>query len=422
MKQTPSLIGGASIIASVCVGAGMLGLPTAGAGAWTLWSILTLVITMAVMTVSGWFLLEAYQYYNLRVSFHTATKDLLGNKINIINNLSVYFVGGILLYAYTTASGEILNQFLQQPLANFGIDFGSHSTQVFSIILVAICSAIVWHSTRAVDRISLLFIITMIITFVLSITGLTINIDMATLLDSGGLDSGSENSSYAKYALAMFPVALTSFGYHTSVSSIRMYYGDEKRAKKAILGGTIFALILYVLWIVAIFGNLPRQQFAPVIASEGNLDVLLTALNSVINSEAISGTINTFSVVAMLSSFVGVGLGVFDYLADLFNMTDCRKGRTKTWFITFAPPLLMSLLFPTGFLIAIGYAGAVATIWTCIIPALLAKKSREKYYQEGNFTVIGGNFSVYVVIAFGVMTIICYFLAMFHYLPVFKGN
>lgn len=416
MKKHPSLIGGASIIASVCVGAGMLGLPTAGAGAWTLWSILIFFITMAVMTVSGWLLLEAYQYYDLRVSFHTATKDLLGDKINVINNLAVYFVGGILLYAYTTASGEILNNFIQQPLANYGIDLGSHSTQICSVLLVAICSAIVWHSTRAVDRISLIFIITMVITFVLSITGLTINIDMANLLDSG-----SEHGNYAKYTLAMFPVVLTSFGYHTSVSSIRMYYGDEKRAKKAILGGTIFALILYVLWVVAIFGNLPRQQFAPVIESQGNLDVLLTALNSVVDSKAISGTINTFSVMAMLSSFVGVGLGVFDYLADLFNMTDCRKGRTKTWFITFAPPLLMSLLFPTGFLIAIGYAGAVATIWTCIIPALLAKKSREKYYQEGNFTVKGGNVTVYAVIAFGVMTIAFYFLAMFNYLPVFKG-
>lgn len=40
MKKNPSLIGGACIIASVCVGAGMLGLPSAGAGAWTVWSML----------------------------------------------------------------------------------------------------------------------------------------------------------------------------------------------------------------------------------------------------------------------------------------------------------------------------------------------------------------------------------------------
>ena len=34
------------------------------------------------------------------------TKDLLGHRINLFNNLTVYFVGGILLYAYITSSGS----------------------------------------------------------------------------------------------------------------------------------------------------------------------------------------------------------------------------------------------------------------------------------------------------------------------------
>ncbi|MDK2684028.1 aromatic amino acid transport family protein, partial [Vibrio vulnificus] len=96
MSKQPSLIGGACIIASVCVGAGMLGLPSAGAGAWTLWSLLALTLTMVVMTLSGWLLLEAFKHYELRVSFNTVTKDMLGNKVNWFNNLMVYFVGGIL--------------------------------------------------------------------------------------------------------------------------------------------------------------------------------------------------------------------------------------------------------------------------------------------------------------------------------------
>ncbi len=99
MEQKPSLVGGACIIAGVCVGAGMLGLPSAGAGAWTLWSMLAVALTMVVMTVSGWMLLESYRGYPLRVSFDTVTRDLLGEKVNALNNLSVYFVGGILLYA-----------------------------------------------------------------------------------------------------------------------------------------------------------------------------------------------------------------------------------------------------------------------------------------------------------------------------------
>lgn len=105
MTSKPSVTGGACIIASVCVGAGMLGLPSAGAGAWTSWSSLAIILTMIIMTVSGWMLLEAFKPYELTASFNSVTKDLLGHKINVFNNLTVYFVGGILLYAYITSSG-----------------------------------------------------------------------------------------------------------------------------------------------------------------------------------------------------------------------------------------------------------------------------------------------------------------------------
>ncbi|GAL34218.1 tryptophan-specific transport protein [Vibrio maritimus] len=146
MKKNPSLIGGACIIASVCVGAGMLGLPSAGAGAWTVWSMLAIAITMIVMTISGWMLLEAFRHYDLKVSFDTVTKDLLGNKVNLLNNITVYFVGGILLYAYITSSGLILQDVL-------GLN-----AKVASALFVLIFSAFVWHSTRAVDRISVVLI------------------------------------------------------------------------------------------------------------------------------------------------------------------------------------------------------------------------------------------------------------------------
>ncbi len=288
MSKQPSLIGGACIIASVCVGAGMLGLPSAGAGAWTLWSLLALTLTMVVMTLSGWLLLEAFKHYELRVSFNTVTKDMLGSKVNWFNNLMVYFVGGILLYAYITSSGLILQDVLQ-------ID-----SKVASILFVAVFSAFVWHSTRAVDRISVILIVFMVLSFIFGVSGLAINVKTSVLFDTI-----NENADYAPYAMAMLPVALTSFGYHHSVSSMRSYYGEERKAKYAILGGTIIALSLYFLWLLSIFGNLPRSEFGSVIEQGGNVDVLLKALGSVIESEKVSQAINAFSMAAILSSFIG---------------------------------------------------------------------------------------------------------------------
>ncbi|WP_429165109.1 aromatic amino acid transporter [Aeromonas rivipollensis] len=404
MTSKPSVTGGACIIASVCVGAGMLGLPSAGAGAWTSWSSLAIILTMIIMTVSGWMLLEAFKPYELTASFNSVTKDLLGHKINIFNNLTVYFVGGILLYAYITSSGLILSGLL-------GIN-----SQLASVLFVLVFSCFVWHSTRAVDRISVVLIAFMVLSFVFGVSGLAANID-ATML----FHSLTEELDQAPYALAMLPVALTSFGYHHSVASMRAYYGEEQKAKQAILGGTLIALALYLLWLLSIFGNLPRSAFGPIIAKGGDVDVLLGALASVIESRRVSNAINLFSMAAILSSFIGVGLGVFDYLADLFKFDNSRQGRAKSWGVTFLPPLVFSLLFPFGFVVAIGYAGAAATVWACIIPALLAKKSRELAPQGGGFKAPGGQPMVVAVILFGVLTAIFHLMAMAGMLPIYTG-
>ncbi|MGL4860976.1 MAG: aromatic amino acid transporter, partial [Enterobacteriaceae bacterium] len=407
MKQQPSILGGACIIAGICVGAGMLGLPTSGAGAWTIWSLLAITLTMVVMTFSGWMLLESFQYYDdMRVSFNSVTKDLLGNNANMINNTAVYFVGGLLLYAYITSSALILHQLL-------GIN-----SKLAAVLFVAIFSLFVWHSTRAVDRISVVLITFMILTFVFSVAGLFINIKFPVLFDLNASDS-----RYAPYAMIMLPVALASFGYHHSVSSMRAYYRDEHKAKWAIAGGTMIALILYSIWLVSIFGNLPRPGFAPVIAAEGNVDALLAALGRVISSDKVADALNAFSMAAILSSFIGVGLGVFDYLADLFKFDDSKTGRSKTWAVTFLPPLIMSLLFPFGFLIALGYVGAAAAVWTCIVPALLVKRSRSRLAPGGkqHFVTPGGDLMVYGVILFGVVTALFHILNMLEWLPVYTG-
>lgn len=378
----------------------MLGLPSSGAGAWTLWSSLALMLTMVVMTLSGWMLLEAFKHYDLRASFNTVTKSMLGARVNVFSNLTVYFVGGILLYAYITSSGLII-----QSLA--GVD-----SKLASVVFVLLFSLVVWHSTRAVDRLSVVLVTFMVLSFILGVSGLATRIDPSTLFDAA-----NHGGQYAPYALAMLPVALTSFGYHHSVASLRAYYGEERKAQKAILGGTLVALLFYLAWLVSIFGNLPRADFGPVVVRGGDVDVLLTALGSAIDSEQVANIISVFSSAAILSSFIGLGLGTFDFIADLLGFKNDRKGRTKTWAITFLPPLLLSLFAPFGFVLAIGYAGAAAAVWACIIPALLARKSRMLEGGRAGFMAPGGNAAIVLVLVFGVLTVLFHFMGMAGWLP-----
>ena len=96
---------------------------------------------------------------------------------------------------------------------------------------------------------------------------------------------------------------------------------------------------------------------------------------------------------------------IFDYIADLLKFDDSFLGRTKTTIVTFIPPLLLSLQFPYGFVIAIGYAGLAATIWAAIVPALLVRASRKKF-PMADYKVYGGSMMIGFIILFGSLNII----------------
>ena len=201
-------------------------------------------------------------------------------------------------------------------------------------------------------------------------------------------------------------MCLVSFGFHGNVPSLVKYYNrDAQRVMRAIFIGTSLALVIYILWQLAIQGNLPRTEFAPVIEKGGDVSALLEALHKYIETDYIAIILNFFAYMAIASSFLGVTLGLFDYIADLLKFDDSFLGRTKTTIVTFIPPLLLSLQFPYGFVIAIGYAGLAATIWAAIVPALLVRASRKKF-PMADYKVYGGSMMIGFIILFGLLNII----------------
>jgi len=71
---------------------------------------------------------------------------------------------------------------------------------------------------------------------------------------------------------------------------------------------------------------------------------------------------STFSHFAVICSFIGVTAGLVDYISDSLRIPTIHIGSLKATCFTFLPPLSLSLLFPNGFIAAIGYAGLIATI------------------------------------------------------------
>lgn len=402
---------GIMVIAGTVIGGGMFALPVDLAGSWFFWGAFILIIAWFSMLHSGLLLLEANLNYPVGSSFNTITKDLIGNKWNIVSGITVAFVLYILTYAYISANGAIISE-------TIAMNSGHHiNPRIIGISTAVFVACVLWFSSLAASRITSLFLGLKIIAFVVVFGSLFFQVDYSILRDISV--TTNNEVSYYPYVLMAMPVCLASFGFHGNIPSLIICYGKRKdKLIKSIVFGSLLALFVYLFWLYCTMGNIPRESFKEIISSGGNVDSLVKSFLGTKQHGIIEFCLLVFSNLAVASSFFGVTLGLFDYIADLFKIDNSHSGRFKTVLLTFIPPAVLYLIFPNGFIYGIGGAGLCATIWAVIIPAVLAMKSRKKFPNQ-MLTVWGGLAIPSVVIIFGVVVIFCWFGNVFNILPKF---
>ena len=400
-----SVLGGAMIITGTVVGAGMLANPTATSGIWFAGSIVVLVYTWFSMLSSGLMILEASTHYPRGANFNTIVTDLLGRNWSAFNGLSVAFVLYLLTYAYIFSGGNLTAHALGLP------------PWAGRIVFTLVFAGCVWWSVFWVDRVSTVLIGGMVVSFLWANGGLLASARPDILLDR----AAGAGTHYWIYAGTALPVCLASFGFHGNVSGLLDYFrGDARKVARSLWLGTLAALVIYVLWQFAVQGNLPRSGFGQVIAAQDNVAALLQALAGVAG-DGLVRVLSFFSYMAIATSFLGVTLGLLDYLGDLFGFGPGRAGRSKAAGLAFLPPLVACLLFPAGFVLAISYVGFAATVWTAFVPALLLHACRKKFGAGQAYQVFGGRWLMVWVFLFGLLNILAQVFSRANVLPVFQG-
>ncbi|HEJ9673638.1 low affinity tryptophan permease TnaB [Proteus mirabilis] len=402
---------GIMVIAGTVIGGGMFALPVDLAGAWFFWGTFILIIAWFSMLHSGLLLLEANLNYPVGSSFNTITKDLIGNTWNIISGITVAFVLYILTYAYISANGAIISETIS---INLSYQVNPRIVGICTSIFVA---SVLWLSSLAASRITSLFLGLKIISFIIVFGSFFFHVDYSILRDVN--NSTETEIFYFPYIFMALPVCLASFGFHGNIPSLIICYGKRKdKLIKSIIFGSLLALAIYLFWLYCTMGNIPRESFKEIISSGGNVDSLVKSFLGTKQHGIIEFCLLVFSNLAVASSFFGVTLGLFDYLADLFKIDNTHIGRFKTVLLTFLPPTLLYLIFPNGFIYGIGGAGLCATIWAVIIPAILAVKARKKFPNQ-IFRVWGGRGIPMIVILFGITVILCWLGNILNLLPKF---
>lgn len=405
--KPPSIWWGSLIVSGTIIGAGMFTLPVMLSGAWYFWSIILLIISWSGMLVSGLLFFEASLNYPVGSGYNTLTSDLLGGRWNLVNNLSILFVLVVLTYAYISASGPVLSA----SISNLGL-----SVPMAKITFTIVIASFVWLGTAVVGRVSLILLGSKLIAFFTLFGGLL------TVVDHKGIRNLSMvNYSYLPYTLAALPFCIASFGFHGNISGlVEFYKKDKTRIVGSISIGTLVAVVVYIFWLTGMMANITRSGFSDIIRNGGDVETIISVLKPLINNTNFNFLLSLFSNFAVACSFLGVSLGLFDFLSDLFKSDNSPINRFKMVVLTFATPLSMSLLFPDGFLYAIGFAGLIATIWAIFTPSMLAFKARKRF-DEAAWRVRGGNITISFVVLLGVANIVSWLLNQFGLLPIYKG-
>ncbi|WP_252179169.1 aromatic amino acid transport family protein [Endozoicomonas sp. 4G] len=389
-EQEGSLLGGTVIVAGTAIGAGMFSLPVATSGMWFGYSIILMLLTWFCMYSSALYLLETNLRFPRGASFDTMAQATMGNIGRILNGASVAFLCYILTYAYISGGSSIITYSLKS-VAGITLTAGTASL-IFAVVL----AVIVFAGTRAVDRVSTVLLGGMIITFLGTSGGLVGAAQPAKLFPGLSL---SEAIPYSLVAISFLAV---SFGMQTAVPSLTKYYNrDGRKVRNALLWGSLLTLAIYVLWQVAVFGNIDRGEFPAIIAAGGNIGNIMEALAGTGLDLKVSSLLQLFSNMAVASSFLGVALCLFDYISDLFGFSDDFLGRLKTAAVTFVPPTVLGVLLPNGFIKAIGFAGLVMVIFCVLSPVLMAWIGRQK--SDEGYQVPGGMPRMVLVFAFGIL-------------------
>jgi len=283
---------------------------------------------------------------------------------------------------------------------------------LMSVTFGSLLAFIVWLSTAMVGRISTVLVFGMIISFIISMAGFAIHIETDTLFNIT-----EQKSSHIPYIWAALPYFMTSFGFATVVPSLYKYYGKNPAIiKRSLLWGSLIAFLVYVLFLAVTFGNISRQEFIAINQAGGNIGHLVSAFENGKTNSMISFALNLFSNFAIITSFMGIGLALFDFIADKFSFADNAKGRFKSACITFIPPGIASFFFPNGFIAAIGFAGLVVIFGLYIAPYFMVKKVR-RTMPESIYTVRGGNKLLVFFIISGIMVGAFQIMAMLGFLP-----
>ncbi len=372
--MNPKMLGSVAIVAGTAIGAGMLALPLATAALGIIPALVLLVVIWGVSAYTSLLMLEINLRTGVGDNLHVITGKLLGKKGQIIQGASFLSLLFALTAAYLTGGSSLL---VLKAKNMFDIVLDNQAAVlIFTLVLGGFAAlGVAW-----VDKVSRFLFSLMILLLVVVVLFLLPEVSIASM--ATGAIAESMTSSW----MAAIPVVFTSFGFHVCIATLVRYLdGDAVSLRKVLLIGSTIPLACYVLWLLVTLGTVGGYD---INGFEGSLPMLITALQDIAHTPWISKCISLFADLALVTSFLGVTLSLYDFVAELTRAKETFVGRMQTWLLTFVPPVLCALYLPEGFVAVLGFAAVPLVVMIIFLPIVMALRQRQ--LQLGGYQVSGG--------------------------------
>ncbi|TLU75094.1 aromatic amino acid transport family protein [Mannheimia varigena] len=397
------ILGSALMIAGTTIGAGMLAMPLTSAGMGFGATALLLIGLWALLAYTGLLFMEVYQTALQKdVGVASLAEQYFGLFGRALATFSLLVLLYALLSAYITGGGSLLSGIMPE-MADADMKL-KISILIFTVVL----GAFVVVGVKSVDGLTRVLFLGKIIAFIAV---------LVMMLPKAKLENLTAIPLDNLLVLSAVPIFFTAFGFHVIMGTINTYLdADIGKIRKSIYIGTAIPLIAYLLWQLATHGVLSQNEFTTILKQDPTLNGLVTATSQITGSTILGEMVRLFSVLALITSFLGVSMGIFEGVGDLLKRLNLPTNRLWLTIATFTPPLLFALFYPDGFIMALGYAGLLFAFYGMILPIGLAWKARRQH-PNLPYRVIGGNLALVIALIAGICIMVIPFLIQLGYLP-----
>jgi tyrosine-specific transport protein len=341
-------LGSALLISGTAIGAGMLGIPMATAGLGFVPSVILLVSIWLISYFAALIMLEVtLNTPGDKLHINSMARDTLGRFGQLTAWTCVLGLLYSLTVAYISGASSILKTLIDLP------------QWILACVFTVVLGVFVIASHRAADLLnrSLFGIKTVLLIAVLAFCLPVVDV---SLLKDMPVSQG--------LFLSAAPVIVVSFGFHHIIPSLAQYnQGNLSVLKRVILIGSVLPLIVYILWEMIALGLVPRNELV-----DSDVGVFINSLSALLGKPWLSYVINGFANLALITSFLGVSLGLFDFLCDSLKVNVNRTShRAGVGVITYLFPLICAIFIPTGFIQLLAYGGVFFAIMAFVMPPLM---------------------------------------------------